>query len=226
MGQTQQRPVVAPVKINAPQASQGLITTLNGVSLAFAALFSVVSVFAAIATFTDGEWSFDIPIISSFNISGASTLFVTALASLVFALVSFFTVRKITDAEKLKSVYATWSVVYAIISVIFVSAVVATVFYALFVVGDKSVSQKGLWLSGFLPSLIVAATSVAITLLYKAVAGGKLAILSIINLVVMCVAVLGLLLTIISIFVQYYGDKKSNNSYSDYSRVLEDYYDL
>jgi MFS family permease len=219
--ENQQQPVVAPVKINAPKASQGFITAFNGVSLAIASLFSVISVFAAIASFTNGKWSFGIPVVGQFNITGAPTLLVAAVAALAFALVSFLTVRKITDAEKLKSVYSAWATVYAVLSIILVSAAIAVVFYGLFTVGDKSVSQKNLWLSGFLPGLVVAGASVAITFMYKAVAGGKTAILSMINLVVVCAAALGLLLTVISVFVDHYGDKKSYNNYN-YSDYLDD----
>jgi MFS family permease len=220
-----QQPVVAPVQINAPKASQGFLTALNGVSLGLAAVFSIVSIFGAIAAFTDGKWVFGIPVIGTFNISGAPTLFVAAIAAVVFALVSYITVRKITDAEKLKSVYSAWATVFAVVSVVLVSAVIAVIFYALFVIGDKSVQQKDLWLSGFLPSLIVAGVSVAITFLYKAVASGKTAVLSIINLVVTCAAVLGLLLTIISIFVSHYSKSTSKSNYSDYSDYLKNFLD-
>ncbi|MDR1032391.1 MAG: hypothetical protein LBL84_00045 [Candidatus Nomurabacteria bacterium] len=223
--ENQQQPVVAPVKISAPKASQGFVTALNGVSLGLAALFSVVSVFGAIASFTSGKWIFGIPVLSQFNISGAPTLFVASIAALVFALIAFITVRKITDAEKLKSVYSAWATVWAVVSVILVSVVVATIFYALFVIGDKGVSQKTLWLSGFLPSLIVATVSVGLAFVYKAVASGKTAILNIINLVVISVAALGLLMVIISVFVNHYGSKSSGSSYSDYSRYLDDLLD-
>ena len=218
-----QQPVVAPVNINTSKLSQESVTSVNGAALAIASLFSVISMFAAIASFTKGEWIFRIPLMGTLSVTGADTLFVTSVVALVFSVISLISVRKITDAEQLKKTYSTWANVYSVLSVVFVSAVIATILYALFTIGSKSVEQKDLWLSGFLPALIIAGVSVGMTFVFKTVAKGKTTMLSMINFIIVGIATLGLLLTTISIFVNHYGNKSSRgSSYSDYLQDLLD----
>ncbi|MDR2336799.1 MAG: hypothetical protein LBE03_01705 [Candidatus Nomurabacteria bacterium] len=213
-------PVPAPVvpnvqlpKLAMPQKS---LATLNAFSIAFSVFFGAISIFGAIADFAE-KWSFGIPVIGSFNITGiVPTVFITAFMAVVFGVIGLLTVRKITDAEALKASYGKAAGFFTILSIIFTSIVVATIFYALFALGKKSgVVQKDLWLSGFLPALLVAITSITSTIFTKQVAAGKTALLRIFSFVALGVAGIGFILVIISTLVGFYGESSSSYDYDD-----------
>jgi MFS family permease len=218
-------PVVPNVQMPKLTAPQGLLATLNAFSITLAAFFGINSIFGAIAHFTKSAkepWSFGVPVIGNFSIAGVPTLFLAAFISVVFGLIGILTLKKITDAEVLKKSYAKVSAFFAIVSVILTSIAVGTIIYALLALGEKSgVDQGDLWLSGFLPALILAVASVVATIIAKQVAAGKTAILRIFSLIALGVAVLGFILVVISTLVNFYG-KKTSSSYDDFD--LRDYF--
>jgi hypothetical protein len=217
-------PVVPNIKIPKLHTPQGLLATINAFSIAFATFFSVNSIFGAIANFTKGEWTFSIPVIGQFSVvKDSSTLFMTAFIAVVFALVGLLTLKKITDAEILKKAYTKISSFFAIISVILTSIAAGTIIYALLALGEKSgVDQGDLWLSGFLPALILAATSVAVTVLTAKIASGKTALLRVLSLIALCVAAVGFILVVISTLVNFYAEKSSpyQKEYDIFKNIL------
>ncbi|MDR2063441.1 MAG: hypothetical protein LBQ02_01445 [Candidatus Nomurabacteria bacterium] len=208
-------------KITMPQKS---LAGLNAFSIAIATFFGALSIFGAIAKFVamgaksgDG-WAFGIPITGVFNNTAVPALFITAFIALVFGVIGFITLRKITDAEVLQKSYGKTSGFFTILSIIFTSITISVVFYALFALGEKSgVVQKDLWLNSFLPSLIVSATAIVTTVLAKQVAAGKTALLRIFGFIALGVAAIGFILVVISTLVGFYG--KTSSSPYDYNDI-------
>jgi MFS family permease len=201
------QPVVNTPAVPKVSMSQETAVKLSAVSLVFAAFFAVMTIFAAIASFTGGKWAFSIPFISFFAVGSVSTMLIAGLTSALFAAISFKTVRKITDTDLLKSTYKKWTLFLGVISVFFVSAIVATILYSLFMLGNKLFSQSALWLNGFLPALVTTSVVVVLTVIFNAISKGKTAILGALNTIVLIAASLALILSIVSILVNTYSDK-------------------
>jgi hypothetical protein len=208
-------PIVPNVQLPKLTMPQEPLATLNAFSIALSIFFGAISIFGAIASFAE-KWSFGIPIISPFNIAGIPAVFITAFIAVVFGVIGLFTVGKITDAEALRTSYSKAGGFFTILSIIFTSIAIATIFYALFGLGKKSgVVQKTLWLNGFLPAILVAITTIASTIFTKQVAAGKTALLRLFSFISLGVAVIGFILVTISTLVGFYGESSSSYDYDD-----------
>jgi hypothetical protein len=179
---------------------QSGLAAINAFSLIYAVEAGLYAVVFGIIALTQGR-------------VGAGTAYPTLLigiSALVFGLLAFLTMKKITDKEAVKKAYGVAAVVLLIQTVLLASLTVGTALYALFSVGVGSI-QGGLWLNGFLP--LLGATVVSAGLLVaakKAYDGLASKILPIMIYVALGVAGLGILLATIATFVGWYGSGGSS----------------
>ncbi|MDR0591153.1 MAG: hypothetical protein LBG75_01155 [Candidatus Nomurabacteria bacterium] len=198
---------------------QPFIVALNTVSLSLAGVLSVFSVLTAAANFTKGEWLFTSPYFN--GLTNIPLTLVLSVAAVLFAVIATITLKKITDADILKKAYSIVAVVAITATVIALSAALSAVLLSLLTVGVEGNDQGAIWLSGFLPAMIVAVITTGLALLAKAVACGKISILPVVTYAVLGIASFSLLLWIISDLVYLYSD----NDASEYSRLKDRLYE-
>lgn len=225
--QPQPSSIVEPMAIPKIELSSDKATALNAFALSFAAFFGFMTIFAAIAGFTEGSWVFNVPLIgyALANVGFASVAFISALISVAFGIIGILTLKKITDRNSIVKPWNAVSKVFLTLTIIYGVSMLALAIYALMGVGKTSgVSQKGIWLFNFLPNFITGLGAFAIYFLAKQIAAGKTALLRIFSLISLIAAGLGFILIMIQTLVGFYGNKKSSSSSSsgyDYSDILD-----
>lgn len=202
--------------------SQNLIIAVNAISFTGAAIFGGIGIFAAIANFTKGDWRIYSSGIESL-IGGIDTSFFLAILALALGILARYTIKKITNADLLKKAYGIVAAVSVVLTTLFVAVAVSIALYALIGIGSKAISQKELWLNGFLSAMIAAAVACGVAYVAKKVSAGKIAILPIATNIALGVSSLSLLLMIISTVVNIYGSSNSRYPSDDY---LNDLYHL
>lgn len=223
---TSQAPVVEQVKMPKMKVDGSKIAYVNAFATAGAIFFGVAAIFNAIAGFTKGKWIFGIPfdgILGSFSNSMYSYFFMGIL-TFVLGLVSFLTVSKITDAGAITKAWKCIFKVNLVLLALFAIDMISMILTSLIGLGEKSgVVQKDLWLSGFLPTVIMALVAGVIAFVAKSIASGKTQLLRIMTLVALGVGSVAMIMVFISQIVGMYGKKSS--SYSDYLDDVDDYLD-
>jgi hypothetical protein len=220
------QPVVDPVKMPKVQADNKVIATVNAVSTTLAIFMGWMTIFAAIASFTNKGWGVGIPfsgLLLGANAGHLGTIFACGLLTVLFAVIGLISARKITDINAMKGSWKCVRNVFVVIATLEVFKMVALAIYALCGLGKKSgVDQGYLWLNGFLSNTLAAAAAVAIVFISNAIAAGKTQVLNIVRFIALGVASVALIIAVISMFVNFYG-KKSSSSYGDYdSSDVED----
>lgn len=208
--------------------SSKVMANVNAFSIAFAIFIGAAAIFAAIAGFTKGDWSFSVPYIGTFfggNLYSGSSLFTAATFVLIFGILSILTIRKITSVDDMKGAWKKVMIVFGVITAIFTIELVATAIYSLLSIGTKTVDQGYLWLSSFLPIFILALLAFAVTFMAKKIADGNTQVLRIASYVAVAVAVVAFILVIVSTLVGFYA-KKSTLDYGleDYKNILDQLY--
>ncbi len=225
------KPLVDAAKMPKMKLSSEKLANINAFASAFAIFFGIAAIFSAIAGFTKGKWSVGVPFIGIFfsNASLVSNLVLTAIFALCAGIIAIMTVHKLTDAESVKKAYGKVACVTLGIAAFFAIEMVATAIYSLMTIGaNKTVNQGTLWLSNFLPQLIMCANAVLVCFLAKQIAAGKTEMLRLVNYLALGIAILAFLLVFIQSMVNLYG-KKSSSSYlddSDYSSITDLYKSL
>lgn len=203
--------------------SQKLIITTNAISFAGAAIFGGMGVFAAIASFTKGDWT-----VYGAGFEGllgsVSTSFFLAVLALLLGLLAKYTIKKMKDAALLKKAYGILAFGVGCMSAVFVAIATSIALYALIGLGSKSIDQPDLWLNGFLPATLAAIVTAITAKVAKKVAMGKVVILPLATDIVLGVSALSLLLMIISTVLSVYGDKKPASTGSKYIDDLYNYF--
>ena len=223
--------VVQPIKMPKMKISGGKVAALNAFALSFAAFFGFISIFAAIAGFTNGDWMFGIPLIGLVlaNVGFVSTVLITSLLAVIFAIIGLITVGKISDASSLTRAWGCVSKVFLTLTIVYVVSMVAMALYSLMGVGKKSgVSHEDLWLSNFLPNVITAVAAGALAFFAKQIESGKTMFLRILSFISIGVASVGFILVVIQTLVGFYAEKSSSSypDYEDYSDIYDDLMDL
>jgi hypothetical protein len=207
MATQEQQPLVQPVKMPKMKMPGNRAATLNAFALSFAAFFGFMTIMAAIAGFTDGEWLFNIPLIGTVlaNVSIVSTVLTTALMAVLFAVVGMLTVSKITNIEDVKKAWCGVARVFLVLALIYAATMVSIMIYSLLAIGSKSgVSQSNLWLVNFIPNLITMAAAGGMWLIARQIANGKTAMLKILSILGVVIAGVGLILVIVQTLVGFY----------------------
>lgn len=224
---TSQAPVVEQVKMPKMKVDGSKIAYVNAFATAGAIFFGVAAIFNAIAGFTKGKWIFEIPfdnILGSFSNSMYSYFFMGIL-TFVLGLVSFLTVGKITDAGAITKAWKFIFKVNLVLLVLFAIDMISMILTSLIGIGKTSSvyqSQGTLWLSGFLPTVIMALVAGVIAFVAKSIASGKTQLLRIMTLVALGVGSVAMIMVFISQIVGMYAKK---SSYSDYLDDIDDYLD-
>lgn len=142
------------------------------------------------------------------------------LSALVFGLIAFFSMKKITDREMLKKAYGIVAAFLIVEIVIVATAAIAVIPYAIFAAGAGGEIQKMLWLNLFLPFLGVAVVISGFLFVIKKIYDGMIKLLPIVVYVILAIAGVALVMAIIATFTGLYG---KNNYYSpsyDYDYYL------
>ena len=215
--------VVAELKGPKVKASGGQIARFNAFALSFAAFFGVMTIFSAISGLTQSEWSFRPPLIDILfaNISSIPETFVMALLALAFGVIGLLTINKITDADALKKSWQCVAKVFCALGIVYLVCMVAIALYSLMGLGRKSgLDHEYLWLSNFIPNLIMALTAGGIFFVAKSIVEGKTVLLRLLAIVATAISAIGLALTLIQIFTNFYGE--SHTIYDDIYDSLMD----
>lgn len=220
--------VVEPIKI--PKMNMKIAgdkaAGINAFAISFAVFFGAMAIFSAIAGFTKGDWTFNIPLIgAAFANVGLASALITGLLAVVFAVIGLMTIGKITDKAALVKSWTMVSKVFFVLTCIYVVSMVGLALYSLFALGKKGLDHGDLWLSSFLPNLITALVAGVMAYLAKMIAAGKTATLRMLSAVATGIASVGLILVIIQTLVGFYGGTSSSSSsgYGDYYQDILDY---
>jgi uncharacterized membrane protein YwzB len=189
-------------KKNLPQL---FLVAANAFSLVYAVEVGVFSIVMAILALVTG------------GITGgflAYYPFWFGISAVVFGLIAFWTMKKITDKDLLKKAYGV-AAAFLMVEVIFTAtAAISVIPFALFAVGAGGAVQQALWLNMFLPFFGAAAVMAGLLAAVKKIFDGYVKLLPIMTYIVFAVAGIALILAIIATFVGLYGG--SGGSYYYY----------
>lgn len=232
---TQPAPVVKQVKAKNIKIDGKKVAYFNTFALSFATFFGVALIFNAIgsliSTQTKGYWHFGIPfagLFTGWDLSAVPTVIILALMTLVCGIAGLVTVNKITDADALKKAWCCNAKVFFGLTALYVLAMVATCLYSLCSIKKGAGSmQKNLWLSGFIPTLVMGGVSFFIAFMSKSIAAGKTALVRVMSYIALSIASLAFVMVFIDHFVEYYSKKGSSYSdYDDLQNSIDSLYDL
>ena len=214
--------VVAELKTPKVNMSGAGVARFNAFALSFAAFFGVMSIFSAVAGMTDGSWSFSVPVIGILfsNISATAISIATAILAVLLGVLGIVTINKITDAVALKKSWECTAKIFCFISVFYLVSTLSVALYSLLGAGSDYIDHEYLWLSCFLPNLIITLMAGGMFFFANAIAKGKTELLRILSIVATVIAGLGLILILTNTLLDLYGD--SSNSIDD---IFDSYYD-
>ena len=212
------KPVVEPVKAPKMKMPAASLAKMNAWAIAGATFFGYCAIFSAIAGFTKGKWTFALPFFSRFfgSNAGVPSLILAVLFAVLFAVFALVTINKITDAETTKKTWGCISKTFLAFCVVYVIDMVGIVIYSLLSLGRKYFDQGDLWLSSFLPTVILCAGSLGMFFIAKAIAAGKMSMLRMMSFIAIGIASAAFILVFIQTLVNFYGGKKAS-SLDDYS---------
>jgi len=228
MTEIHEKPVVDPVKMPKIKINKQKIAQLNAWSIALAVFLGWSAIFAAIAGFTRGDWSFSIPFFGRFmgSNAGVPTILLTALFALIFGIIGIVTLKKVTDVEATRAAWGCISKVFFAFMFIYIVDMIGVVLYSLMSLGradDLTFDQGTLWLCSFLPTVICFIGAAAIWFIGKQISEGKTTFLRIASLVAIGIASVAFVLVFIQQLVSYYSKPKSSLDRvkdSDYSKLF------
>ena len=226
MAETTNTPVVDPVKMPKMKINSSALAKMNAWAIAGATFFGFCAIFVAIAGFTK-EWSFSFPVFGLFlgSNAGISSSLLVALFALLFGIFAIITINKVTDAETTKKTWGCIAKLFLALAVIYAVDMIGIVIYSLMSVGRRAYDQGQLWLSSFLPTVILFGGSIGMHFIAKAIANGKTSLLRIMSIVAVCIAGVAFILVFIQTMVSFYGKKSAVEKAIDdfdYSGFLKD----
>jgi hypothetical protein len=187
-------------KISAP-----MMAKLNTWAIALSCFIGFAAIFSAIAGFSDG-WAFRIPAFSVFfgvNSWGVPTEMMAAFIALAASIFGIVTIKKVTDKETQRETWHKVANLFLGISVIYIINLAGIIFYSLMMLGRPTL-QGGLWLSNFLPTLILLGASIGMHFIAKTIYYTKPNLVKTMAIIAICVAGVSVFLTFTeSIVVTY-----------------------
>ena len=204
--------------------SASLLAKLNAWSIALATFFGYATIFVAIAGFTK-KWNFSLPFFTRLlgsNVGMVSTALITAIVTLVLAIFALATMNKLTDKEVVKKSWRNIAIFFLAITAVYAIDIVAIIMSSILMIGVRGV-QGQLWLSNFLPTLILAGGSVGMFFIAKAISQGKASLIRAFAIVAVSLAGTALLLVIVQQLVAFYG---KSSGYSAYRELYDSLIDL
>ena len=227
MAESNQKPVVEPVKMPKIKIEHKKLATINAFAIALAMFLGYCAIFAAISGFTK-KWNFAIPFFGRFmgTNAGVPISLLTALFAVIFAIFGFVSLGKVTDAEATKKSWNLVSKVFFGFVIVYVVDMVAIAVYSLLSIGrGKYFDQGNFWLDSFLSTVICCAGAGVMAYMGKQIAVGKTSLLRIASLIATALAIIGFIIVFIQILVDFYGDK-SKGSYDSYREATDSLYDI
>ena len=187
-------------KISAP-----MMAKLNTWTIAMSCFIGFACIFSAIAGFSDG-WVFRIPVFSAFfgsNVGSVPSEFMASFIALAAAIFGIATLKKVTDRETQRESWHRVANLFLGISVIYIINLAGIIFYSIMMIGRPTI-QGDLWLSNFLPTLIMLGASVGMHFIAKTIVHTKPSLIKTMAIVAVCVAGVSVFLTFTeSIVVTY-----------------------
>jgi len=217
--------VVDPIKIPKMKVSNSVLAKLNAWATAGATFFGWATIFVAIAGFTK-KWHFSMPLLSNFlsaaNTGEVPSSLIMAIAALACSIFAIVTIGKITDADALKKTWRHIASVFLALTLIYVLDMVAIILYSLMSLGRKSFSQGQLWLSSFLPTLILCVGSTAMYFVARAIVAGKTSLLRLLSIIAVAIASIAFVLVFIQQMVSFYGKSSTSGRYNSLYDLFDD----
>jgi hypothetical protein len=154
--------------------------------------------------------------------------FKAAIVAAALVLVASITAKKITEKENLKKGYSIAAAAMTVVAAIAAVSAVAIIPFALFAIGAGGSIQKDLWLNNFVPTLISAVVAAATVIVFKKLRDGMPKLMQFVTYGVLGLAGVALILTIIGVFVGFYGKNKCEDvsNFSSTSQWLKECSDL
>ena len=210
MAETSGTPVVDPVKMPKMKINSSALAKMNAWAIAGATFFGFCAIFVAIAGFTK-EWSFAFPVFSFLlgANAGISTSLLVSLFALLFGIFVIVTINKVTDAETTKKTWGCIAKVFFAFMVVYAVDMIGIIIYSLMSIGRRNYDQGTLWLSSFLPTVILFGGATGMHFIAKAISNGKTSLLRIMSIVAVCIAGVAFILVFIQTMVSFYGKKTS-----------------
>jgi len=176
------------------------LTAANTFSVVYASVFGLAAAILAVINLVD------VSKMSKYYISGVLTYPTVfyAVSAIIFGLIAFFTMKKLTDTSMLKKAYAIAAAFLSVAVVLFAAATITTVLYAIFAAGAGAAIQKLLWLNMFLPFFGITAILFGIVCFTKSISDGKIKLLPPYIYTILGISGLGFILAMIATFIGLY----------------------
>ena len=222
--------VVEPIKMPHIKIPSSSLAKLNAWAIALATFFGYATIFSCIAKFTN-SWHFELPAITALFGSNIKDVveptLITSLASLIFAFFGIITLGKITDANALKKAWGCIAKVFLAIVIIYLIDMLAIAIYSLMSLGrtEQSLDQGQLWLSHFLPTVILCIGALCIFAMARHISQGKTALLRILSVVTVIIASSALIIVFVQQMIMFYG-KKTTQEPVNYQNNSQDFFDF
>ena len=227
----QSAPVVKKVQTKKLKIDGKKVAYWNAFAISASIFFGIAIIFNAIASLitsqTKGEWYFGIPfsgLLTAWDIT-YNLPAVVILATLVLGLGIFgvVTVNKITDAEALKKAWKCNAKIFLGLAALYAVSLVLVGIYSLMSIKKGAGEfQKDLWLSGFLPTLIMGGVAAFIGFMSVEIAKGKTALVRVLSYVAVSVAAVAFTMMFVERLVTIHSKKTSY----DTSSTLDSLWDL
>jgi len=176
------------------------LTAANTFAVVYASIFGIAAAILAVINIVD------VSKMSKYYISGTLTFPTVfyAVSAIIFGLIAFFTMKKLTDTAMLKKAYAIAAAFLSVAVVLFASAAITTVLYAIFAAGAGAAFQKLLWLHMFLPFFGITAILAGIVCFTKSISDGKIKLLPPYIYTILGISGLGFILGMVATFIGLY----------------------
>ena len=193
------------------------VSCVNPWAMTLALFFGWSTFFAACSGFAS-KWFVNLPIFRIFlgaNAGIVDTTLVASLMSIALAVVALITLKKAISDDSVKDTWKKISNFFIVVTAVYVVDMVAIIIYSLMALGIKGV-QGQLWLSNFLPTIIMSIGSAAIAIISRVIAKGKSDLMKVICISAIVIATLAFIISFSQIRVSFYGN-------GGYSQVYELY---
>lgn len=225
-------PVVKPVKAKKLKIDGRKVAYWNAFAISFATFFGTALIFNAIASIitnqTKGEWYFGIPfsgLFTSWDITyGLPSSLILAAIALGLGIFSVVSVNKITDADALKKAWKCNAKIFGVLTGLYALSLCLTCLYSLMNIKKGAGDFQGqLWLSGFLPTLIMGGVSGFIFAMSVSIAKGKTALVRVMSFIAVSVAALAIALVFTERMIVIHSKKSASSVLEDTKKSLWDY---
>ena len=225
-------PVVKPVKAKKLKIDGKKVAYWNAFAISFVTFFGVALIFNAIASIitnqTKGEWYFSVPfsgLFTSWDIAyGLPSTVIISTIALGLGIFGVATVNKITDADALKKAWKCNAKVFGVLTALYALSVCLICVYSLMNIKKGAGEFQGqLWLSGFLPTLIMGGVSAFIFAMSLSITKGKTALVRVMSYIAVSVASLAFAMIFIERMIVIHSKSSTSSVLENTKKSIWDY---